>query len=77
MKHPMINLQWNSIWHEGEIHIHPNFFLIDADAQKKMINDWSIDLEKLNFQIRTDQPITHAALPRLNRLFFGHREIFE
>jgi len=39
-----------------------------------MLDDWIGDLNKLNFQIRTDQPITELALPRLKRLFFGHRE---
>jgi hypothetical protein len=74
MKHPMIGLVWDSIQAEGEVKIHANFFSIDATAQKDMLDDWIGDLNKLNFQIRTDQPITELALPRLKRLFFGHRK---
>ena len=74
MKHPMIDLVWDPIWNEGELRIHANFFSIDGTSQIDMINDWITDLTALHKQIRIDQPITEPALPRLERLFFGHRE---
>jgi hypothetical protein len=70
----MIGLVWDTSWNKGELLIHSNFFSIDAEAQKELIEAWKVDLDKLDFQISPGQPITELALPRLKRLFFGYRE---
>jgi hypothetical protein len=70
----MVALVWDAAWRDkGELAIHSNFFSIDAKAQKELISAWKTDLDKLEFQIRPNQPITELALPRLKRLFFGSR----
>jgi len=74
VKHLMIGLVWDTSWNKGELLIHSNFFSIDAEAQKELIEAWKVDLDKLDFQISPGQPITELALPRLKRLFFGYRE---
>jgi hypothetical protein len=68
----MVALVWDAR-DKGELAIHSNFFSIDAKAQKMLISAWKTDLDKLEFQIRPNQPITELALPRLKRLFFGFR----